>query len=144
MKKLTFPEKNTVSTLSDIKAGHVGILTFEYDAIINWYKEKLDFRVVHEWTNDEVKMRLAFLAPPNDDNFMIEFFGYNKTEAVGNADVKPGYNHICFNVEDLDHTMDELHKRNISIVRSFSVPRSGNVLLLLLTLSVIPLNSAKK
>lgn len=56
---------------------------------------------------------------------MIEIVGYNKTETVSNAEVKPGYNHLCFNVENLDQTMDELHKRNISIVRSFSVPAIG-------------------
>jgi lactoylglutathione lyase len=125
MGKLTFPEKNIISTLSDIKAGHIGIATLEYDAIIKWYREKLDFRLVHEWSNDEFKMQLAFLAPPNDNNLLVEIFGYNKTEMVDNGEVKPGYNHLCFNVEDLDQTMDELHKRNVNVVRSFSVPAIG-------------------
>jgi lactoylglutathione lyase len=125
MGKITFPEKNTMSTLSNIKAGHIGILTSEYDAIIKWYREKLDFRLVHEWTSDEFKMQLAFLAPSNDNNFVIEIFGYNKPEAVDNAEVRYGYNHICFNVDNLDQTIDELQKRNISIVRSFSVPAIG-------------------
>jgi lactoylglutathione lyase len=122
MGELIFPEKNTISTLSDIKAGHVGIYTSEYDAILKWYIEKLDFRLVREWTNDAFKMQLAFLAPPNDNNFIIEIFGYNKTETASNAELKPGLNHICFNVENLDQTMAELHKRNISFIRSFSVP----------------------
>jgi lactoylglutathione lyase len=125
MRKLTFPEKNAMSTFSDIRAGHIGILTSGYDAIIKWYRKKLDFRLVHEWTNEEHNMQLAFLALPNDDKFMIEIFAYNNTEAVRNAEVKHSYHHLCFNVESLDQTIDELRKRNISIVRSFSVPAIG-------------------
>jgi catechol 2,3-dioxygenase-like lactoylglutathione lyase family enzyme len=125
MGELTFPEKNTDSKLSGIKPGHIGILTFEYDAIITWYQEKLDLRLVHEWTNDDHKMQLAFLAPPNHNDFVIEIFGYNKPKAVADSETKSGYNHICFNVENLDQAMDILRERNINIVRTFDVEPIG-------------------
>jgi len=125
MEKPAFPEKNTGSAFADVKAGHIGILTFEYDAIVKWYRENLDFRLVREWTNDGLNMQLAFLAPPDDNSFVIEIFGYNQAETAGNAQPKPGYNHICFDVANLDRTMAELHKRNINIVRSFSIPAIG-------------------
>ena len=120
---LTFSEKNTASKFSDIKAGHVAIRTTEYDAIIKWYLEKLDFRIVREWTAGE--MQFAYLALPNDNDFMIEILGIKSSELIINEEIKSGYDHLCFNVENLDETIEELKSRNITIVRSFSVPAIG-------------------
>ena len=120
---LTFSEKNTESKFSDIKAGHTAIRTTEYDAIIKWYLEKLDFRIVREWMAGE--MRLAYLALPNDDDFMVEILGSKSSEPIANEEVKSGYDHLCFNVEDLDKTIEELKSRNINITRRFSVPAIG-------------------
>ena len=120
---LTFSEKNTASKFSDIKAGHAAIRTTEYDAIIKWYLEKLDFRIVREWTAGE--MRLAYLALPNDDDFMVEILGGKSDGEMTNEEVKSGYDHLCFNVADLDETIAELKSRDITITRSFSVPAIG-------------------
>jgi catechol 2,3-dioxygenase-like lactoylglutathione lyase family enzyme len=70
-------------------------------------------------------MQLAFLAPPNHNDFVIEIFGYNKPKAVADSETKSGYNHICFNVENLDQAMDILRERNINIVRTFDVEPIG-------------------
>lgn len=119
---LTFPEKNTASVFSDLKAGHVGIRTTKYDEILQWYTENLDFRIIHKWTVGDIK--LAFIAPPNDDDFMIEIICYDSSEK-GSTEEKSGYNHLSFSVSNLDQTIEHLTKKNIAINRSFSVPAIG-------------------
>ena len=120
---LTFSDTFSESQFKDIKAGHVAIRTTEYKTLIKWYEEKLDFRIIREWTVGE--MQLAFIALPNDNNFLIEILGVKTTEQINEVEVKLGYDHLCFNVEDLDKTSEELNKRNVNVVRSFSVPTIG-------------------
>jgi lactoylglutathione lyase/glyoxylase I family protein len=42
----------------------------DFEGSKRWFIEKLDFRVIVEWSNEE-KLRLAYLAPPNDSTFCI-------------------------------------------------------------------------
>jgi lactoylglutathione lyase len=119
---LTFPKKNTASVFSDLKAGHVGIRTTKYDEILQWYTENLDFRIIHKWNVGDIQ--LAFIAPPHDNNFIIEIICYDSTEKA-NTEEKSGYNHLSFNVDNLDQTIEHLTKKNITIDRSFSVPAIG-------------------
>lgn len=120
---LEFSETNSSSQFSDIRAGHLAIRTTEYNALIKWYAEKLDFRLIREWTVG--KMQLAFLALPSDNSFLIEILGIENAEQSNDPEVKPGYDHLCFNVENLDKTVEELKKRNVEIARSFNVPAIG-------------------
>lgn len=120
---LVFSEKNTGSKFSDMKAGHVGIRTAKYNEILKWYEENLDFRIVRKWTVGEIQ--LAFIAPPNDNDFIIEIICYDSKEKLNREEVKSGYNHLSFWVDNLDRTIEELTKRHIPIERSFSVPSIG-------------------
>ncbi|MEO6176596.1 MAG: VOC family protein [Flavobacterium circumlabens] len=120
---LTFSEKNAASSFGDMKAGHVGIRTTQYDEILHWYQENLDFRIIHKWKVGEIK--LAFIAPPNDNNFIIEIICYDSAENPYTETEKSGYNHLSFSVDNLDQTIEHLTKKNITINRSFSVPAIG-------------------
>jgi lactoylglutathione lyase len=119
---LTFPQKNTESKFSDIRAGHVGIRTNEYSKTIQWYREKLDFRIVRQWTVGD--LQLAFLALPDDDDFLIEIFGNNNiSQAEKTTDNR--LDHFCLQVNDLDTTIKELESRGVAIARTFSIPAIG-------------------
>src|SRR5690349_14529722 len=107
---LTFPSLNPGSPFGGVKAGHIAIRTTEYRSLIKWYTETLDFRIIREWTVGE--MQLAFIALPNDNNFMIEILGVNKADYADDLGVKLGYDHLCLNVQDLNRTVEELTKRN--------------------------------
>ncbi|RYE22953.1 MAG: VOC family protein [Sphingobacteriaceae bacterium] len=120
---LTFSEKNTVSVFSDMKAGHVGILTTKYNEILDWYERNLDFRIIRKWMVGDIQ--LAFIAPPNDNQFIIEIICYDSNEKTNDDKINSGYNHLSFSVQNLDETIKELVKRNIPIERSFSVPVIG-------------------
>lgn len=119
---ITFTKKNTNSKFSDFKASHVGIRTTKYNEIIKWYEENLDFRIIRKWMIGDIQ--LAFIAPPNDNDFIIEIICYDSNEK-SNEGIKSGYNHLSFSVQNLDETIEELTKREIPIERSFSVPIIG-------------------
>ena len=77
---LAFSEENTHSKFSDIKARHVGIRTAKYIEILKWYEEILDFRIIRKWIVGEIQR--AFIAPPNDDDFIIEIIS-NNSHVIG-------------------------------------------------------------
>ncbi|MEO1080320.1 MAG: VOC family protein [Pseudomonadota bacterium] len=60
-------ERPRPDPLAQIQAEHVMISTDSYDETIRWYREKLGFRVQHEWTVPEftdVKLSyIEFLTP---------------------------------------------------------------------------------
>lgn len=120
---LVFLEKNTFSKFSDMKAHHVGISTTKYDEILKWYEENLDFRIIRKWTVGEIQ--LAFIASPTDNDFVIEIVCYGSDEKLNKEEVKSGYNHLSFHVDNLDRTIEELTKRDIPIERSMNIPSIG-------------------
>ena len=109
---ITFTKKNTNSKFNDFKASHVGIRTTKYNEIIKWYEENLDFRIIRKWMVGDIQ--LAFIAPPNDNDFIIEIICYDSNEK-SNEGIKLGYNHLSFSVQNLDETIEELTKREIPI-----------------------------
>ena len=67
MSDFKLPPKKSASPFAGWRGHHVGVRVKDLDEAKNWYVEKLDFRVVHEWPyGDE---QLAYIAPPNDDAF---------------------------------------------------------------------------
>lgn len=119
---LTYPQKNETSVFKDIKGWHVAIRTTAYTALIAWYQENLDFRLIKEFHAGE--MQLALIAPPGDNNFILEVLGV-KDNQQSSSELKVGYDHLCFNVANLAATMKALQLRNIEIVRTFEVPIIG-------------------
>lgn len=116
---LTYPLPNAESPFQDLKAGHVGIRTTRIEALLQWYRENLNFRILRQWEVGTVK--LAFMAPPNDDGFIIEVICYDENEGYTDG-LKSGFNHLSFWVADLDTTLKALEQRGIPIQRSFAVP----------------------
>lgn len=119
---LVFPKRNTQSEFSDMKASHTAIRTAQYDTLIQWYIEKLDFRLVKEFQAGS--MKIAFIAPASSDTFMIEILGIEPSEhsiEIGEL----GYDHLCFAVENLANTIEKLQQRSIDIVRKFDMPVIG-------------------
>ena len=75
---------------------------------------------MHEWPFAD--QRLAYLAPPNDDQFSIEILG------DGAPNPRPGYtdlgeslrharyHHVCLLVADIDATVAELKRRSVNLL----------------------------
>ncbi|MBL7952394.1 MAG: VOC family protein [Flavobacteriales bacterium] len=114
------PAKNPNSPFSNLRGAHVAVRVPDFEASKQWYVEKLDFRVVHEWPFGE--LQLAYLAPPNDDNFWIELLGGGDPALAPdykdlNESLHPaGYHHFCLDVASVDDTLAELKRRGVDPV----------------------------
>ena len=86
------------------------------------YVGTLDFRVIAEW--DFADERLAYLAPPTDDDFYVEVLGGGDTlptevrpyTDLGDSLKYRGYHHFCLNVASVDETITKLRARGVRIV----------------------------
>ncbi|CDZ57441.1 VOC family protein [Neorhizobium galegae] len=116
------PPKNTASAFAAMRGHHVAIRVTDFEIAKRWYVEKLDFRVIHEWPfADE---QLAYLAPANDDHFMVEILGGGDPLPIdppaytdlGDSLRYSGYHHFCINVTDIEATVAELRARGVNIV----------------------------
>ncbi|CDX32735.1 Glyoxalase/bleomycin resistance protein/dioxygenase [Mesorhizobium sp. ORS 3359] len=122
MANFQLPARNTRSTFADMRGHHVALRVSDFAKAKSWYTEKLDFRVVHEWPYADEE--LAYLAPPNDDNFMIELLAGGDPLPIaapsytdlGDSLRYAGYHHFCINVADMDKTVAELKARGVTIV----------------------------
>jgi len=104
----------------------MGLRTTDYEASIAWYIEKLGFRLLKKWTAGELKM--AFLAPANDDSFWIELLngGIGETKQDPSQPIISGYQHLCIAVAHVDETLAEMRERGVNVIREpFDVPAIG-------------------
>ena len=116
------PAHNNASPFADMRGHHVAVRTPDLESAKRWYVDTLDFRVIAEW--DFADEKLAYLAPPTDDHFLIEILGGGDP---GPRDVRPysdlgdslkyaGYHHFCLNVSSVDETVKQLRARGVTIV----------------------------
>jgi lactoylglutathione lyase/glyoxylase I family protein len=122
MADFTLPAKNTGSPFAAMRGDHVAIRVADLETAKAWYRDKLDFRLVHEWPFAD--KQLAYMAPANDDHFMIELLGGGDPPPAasrGYTDLADslrysGYHHFCVVVDDIDKTVADLRARGVSIV----------------------------
>lgn len=114
------PKLNAQSPLAELTGSHVGIRVPDYQEAIEWYTKKLDFRIIHQW--DYADEKLAYLAPPNTNEFWIEILAGGKLTPnkkfadLGESLGVGGYHHICMHVKDLDKVIAELKNRGVPLV----------------------------
>lgn len=117
---ISLPAKDEGSVFSSMRGAHVALRVADYQGIVKWYQEKLDFRLIHEWPFGD--LQLAYLAPANDDNFWVEILGGGETGPTNayrdlNESLHPsGYHHFCIDVDNVDFTLMELRKRGVTVV----------------------------
>ena len=122
MADFNMPEESTSSLLADVRGHHVAIRVPDRDTAIKWYRDKLDWRVIHTWTYDD--QQLAYFAPPDDDRFMVELLAGGDLgphpvriyRDLGDSLRHAGYHHFFLTVADIDATMDELRRRDVNIL----------------------------
>jgi catechol 2,3-dioxygenase-like lactoylglutathione lyase family enzyme len=116
------PVRNETSPLASMRGHHVALRVPDFEVELNWFLEKLDFRLVHQWPYED--QQLAYLAPPTDDAFFIEILGGGKVAPLprppyrdlGDSLRRAGQHHFCLHVADLDATLSELQRRGVTIV----------------------------
>jgi catechol 2,3-dioxygenase-like lactoylglutathione lyase family enzyme len=122
MAGFNMPERSTSSPFADVRGHHVAIRVPDRDIAIQWYQDKLDWRVIHTWPYGD--QQLAFLAPPNDDRFMVELLAGGDPgpqtvpvyKDLGDSLRHAGYHHFCLTVADIESTVQELRRRDVKIL----------------------------
>lgn len=122
--------KTETKKVETMKHDHVAILTTNYDALKNWYVEKLDFKVSKEWTVDFMPgMRLCYVSR-GDMN--IEIIGDLPPQTVVEdsedpiANLKPSYNHFGINVPNMEETLSQLKAKGIEPAAPvMEIPQAG-------------------
>lgn len=110
-----------------MRANHVAVRVPDLDAAKSWYRDKLDFRLVHEWSFGE--LQLAYMAAPTDDTFFLELIGGGSPipardyTDLGDSLQAAGFHHLCYMVESVDETLAELKRRGVKIINeAFELP----------------------
>ena len=90
--------------------GHVAIRARDFDAMLDFYTEKLGFPEFLRFHTPEGKLRLVYLRIT--DTQCIELF----PDAVGDSPPKnhPGVFHIALTIDDLDATLADLASRAVA------------------------------
>lgn len=129
MSLTNIPPGNSNSPFASMKGHHVAVRVPDFHAAKQWYVEKLDFRVIHEWPYAD--QNLAYLAPPTDDQFYVELLGDGSPGPIpkpvytdlGDSLRLAGFHHYCLNVASVDDTIAELRRRGVTIVTDpFELP----------------------
>ena len=120
MPPLPIPPINALSAIATFAVRHVGLRVPDFEASLDWFVKKLDFRVVREWRHGD--LRLAYVAPPADDAFLIEILGDGSPTSrpvyddLATSLFEAGYHHVCFDVPNVDEILAELRRRDVTIV----------------------------
>ncbi|MGO7733452.1 VOC family protein [Rhizobium leguminosarum] len=122
MADFILPAKNTTSAFADVRGHHVAVRVPNRAEALKWYTEKLDWRVIHLWPFADEE--LAYIAPPNDDSFMVELLAGGEPAPLaappytdlGDSLRHCGYHHFCLVVSDIEASVAEFRKRGVKIV----------------------------
>ena len=102
------------------KSDHGAIRVPELDAALAWYTEKLDLRL--KQSAPIVGLTFALLTSAGNDGFTIELLaGPGATDRPSYEDLRAsyklaGWHHLGFRVENVDQTVPELKRRNVTIM----------------------------
>lgn len=114
-----FTSAEEVDPLALMRAEHVMVTTNDYGETMEWYQDKLGFRVKHEWTVTEFPgLKLAYL---ERNNFIIEVVASTDTpdaeipEDFAKRFNIPGIGHVAFLVDDVDAVAKSLKAKNVSM-----------------------------
>ncbi len=136
MPNFVMPPTNPTAPLAALRASHFCLRVPEFAEAKQWFIDKLDFRVVHEWHEAMLNVDMGYFAAANDDRCVIEIVGGNdpaigeraSTDFPGSFSTT-GFHHFCFTVSSVDETLEDLRTRGVTIVTEpFEVEAIGRKL----------------
>ena len=114
------------SMLSD-RMHHVGVAVTDLEGSRRWYEEKLDFRLEKQFVLEDAQVSIVKLISPG--GVRVELLKSLRPDAAARPAaevVSPGEKHLCFDVDDVERTAEELRHRGVRIVQEPKViPESG-------------------
>jgi catechol 2,3-dioxygenase-like lactoylglutathione lyase family enzyme len=107
-------QPDDAATLPLFSADHVAVRVPDFEAAIQWYQDKLDFKLIQRFKVGDLEM--AFISPRSSEAFRIELLSMPRQETQA-ADSKWGWDHLCLSVADVDETLAALRSRGLTIDR---------------------------
>lgn len=99
---------------------HLGIPIFDYDNVVSWYVDKLDFKVIHEprISTPEGEIKIAFL---KKEDMILEFYQLTENALEEVRSRSHGHiDHFAIDVLDIDLAHKEAVANGISLENSTS------------------------
>lgn len=110
-------EKREPSPLGSLIPHHVALSVPNFEETIQWYQDKLDFRVMKRLELPQIATKQAIL---ERNGFMVEVFARDKSARpkppaviVPDDLLTQGVKHIAFTVDDLEAVATELKQRDV-------------------------------
>lgn len=106
-----------------VRLDHVAIAVRDLDASLQLFADTLSLHCNHREIVDEQKVEAAFLALGDSSLELIMPRHGNVGVARFLEKRGPGLHHVCIEVDDLSHALDELRQKNVSLIDD--CPRRG-------------------
>ncbi len=107
---------------------HIALVVADYDEAINWYTQKLAFKLIEDTTLSEVK-RWVLIQPPGQGScqlLLAKAATEEQKTRVGNQ--TGGRVFLFLHTDDFERDHENLRQQAITIVRGPSVEEYGQVL----------------
>jgi catechol 2,3-dioxygenase-like lactoylglutathione lyase family enzyme len=107
---------------------HIALVVADYDEAINWYTQKLGFKLIEDTTLSEVK-RWVLIQPPGEGScqlLLAKAATEEQKTRVGNQ--TGGRVFLFLHTDDFERDHENLRQQAITIVRGPSVEEYGQVL----------------
>jgi lactoylglutathione lyase len=120
------PAKAPLGITGKMRGAHVDLRTTDLEGTLDWYTQKLGFRVLKKWVVGDLE--LAFLAPATDDNFWMEVLsgGIPDTQVLPAHRMGSGCQHLCLEVDNVDATLAALRESGVRVAQEpFNAPPIG-------------------
>jgi len=107
---------------------HIALVVADYDEAINWYTQKLGFKLIEDTTLSELK-RWVLIQPPGEGScqlLLAKAATEEQKTRVGNQ--TGGRVFLFLHTDDFERDHENLRQQAITIVRGPSVEEYGQVL----------------
>lgn len=122
---------------------HVGVGVADLESALQWYCQKLDLTIEKRFTLEDARIeivklvstggvRIELLTSLKDDDSggaIGRGRGISLDRAAGGGRggaTAPGATHLCFRVDDIDRTAEELQRRGVTLIQEPKVIRESN------------------
>ena len=107
---------------------HIALVVADYDQAIDWYTQKLGFKLIEDTSLSEVK-RWVLIQPPGEGScqlLLAKAATEEQKSRVGNQ--TGGRVFLFLHTDDFERDHENLRQQSITIVRGPSVEEYGQVL----------------
>lgn len=106
---------------------HFAVAVADLAATIDWYRDKLDFKIEKRFTLPDADLEIVKLISSGGVRIeLLKQRGGAVTMARGGSLVEPGCKHVCFHVEDIEATAFELRERGVHLTQEPKFIRESN------------------